>query len=314
MNYSSASAKPENLAKVAATKDADGYVSLPARMQRASFAALVQYGWLSEVKVPCDARVTGRPYWVRHVVSPKGEEVLKGHAATAENPFIGGHGEKAQETFRLLGTKHSDWFHPAVKWVRETRNMPFETYKACPDCDGLKWVQYDSEGKVIPPPVATEYGLKGYSEAGRARETYMWAARKAAAGTGAWNGNCRKCMTHGRRGASCEGKVFDKVVWKPVEMMVGYVVWPKGVKHHTSRFGYNGNSTTQCEVCGKGINKSNRVPVAHDKDGKALSMMVGEDCAKKFIKVATLKPSKSENPKALTYVLDDNYEAEGEVK
>lgn len=42
-------------------------------------------------------------------------------------------------------------------------------------------------------------------------------------------------------------------------------------------------------------------------------MMVGEDCARKFTKVAALKPTKEQNPKSLTYVLD-NYEAEGEVK
>lgn len=308
-------AKPENMAKVAATKDAEGHVSIPDRMQRASFEALARAGWLKKVEIPAPAG-HWRATLTRHVITPEGEKAIERAVIAEANPFEGGHGAKAQETFRLLGTKHSDWFHPAVKWVRETRNMPHDIMKACPTCDGLRWVRKDAEGNVVPPPARPAKG--SYDSA---RDDYERAARNEEhkrAGFAVHGGNCPTCKVYRRRFGSsyseCSGQVFSHVEWKPVEMMVGYIVWPKGVKHGVSRFtDRNIRSHTQCEICGKGINKSMRVPVAHDKDGKVFSMLVGQDCARKFTKVATIaKPSKDENKKGLPSVLDVNYVVEGE--
>jgi hypothetical protein len=315
MYNSFANATSQNLVKVAATKDADGYVSIPARMQRGSFQALVRTGWLKEEKLPARPGYS-ETYRRAYTITAKGEEVLVDAAELEANPFVGGHGAKAQETFRLLDTKHSDWFHPAVKWVRETRKMPFDQFKACPTCDGLSWVQKDAEGKVTPPPACPAKGSYDY-KAEMARHDYVRAARNAAKGGGygySYSGNCETCKQVVRRGYSeSTGRVFSHVEWKPVQMMVGYIVWPKGVKHDVSRFQGYVRSNCQCEICGKGINKSGRVPVCHDKAGKVFSMWVGQDCAKKFCKVASIaKPTKDENKKGLPSTLDVNYIVEGE--
>ena len=305
MYNSFANATPQNLVKVVPTKTAEGHVSVPARMQRGSFMALVRCGWLKEVQVPAPAGY-GRPYFTRYVITPKGEEVLVGAAKLEANPFVGGHGAKAQETFKLLGTKHSDWFHPAVKWVLETRNMPHDVLVACPDCDGVRAVQKDAQGKVIPPPKNDTKDYKSYY----ARQDYAKA--------GVACDKCRQKVSGGRGWGDryeSTGKVFSHVEWRPEQMWIGYIVWPKGVVHGASRFNGDGvrRSMCQCEICGKGISKSGRVPVCHDKGGKVFSMWVGQDCAKKFCKVATIaKPTKDQNKKGLPSMLDVNYIVEGE--
>lgn len=114
-----------------------------------------------------------------------------------------------------------------------------------------------------------------------------------------------------RRTTECErckystGRTGTCLVTKERVMMVGYIQWPAGVSFE-SRFGYGGSSAHQCELCSKGINKSGRVPLASVKNGKALGMWVGEDCARKFAKVAKLKPDAEANPKKREVILKDN--------
>lgn len=119
---------------------------------------------------------------------------------------------------------------------------------------------------------------------------------------GAYTGkdaDCQRCFYSRGRFGNC-------LVTKVRKVMVGYIQWPAGVRFE-SRFGYGGNSRHQCELCAKGINKSNRVPLAAIKGDRALAMFVGEDCARKFTKVAKpAKPTKDQNPKKLDVILAEN--------
>jgi hypothetical protein len=64
-------------------------------------------------------------------------------------------------------------------------------------------------------------------------------------------------------------------------VMVGYPQFPAGAKFD-SRF--VGRDAYCCQLCGKTIEKSGRVPV--NTDGAAPhAMWVGEDCARKFLDV-----------------------------
>lgn len=220
------------------------------------------------------------------------------------------HSDKVLATFAALGTNPADWFHPAVKWEGPVERL-VPGHVTCPTCAGRKWVRLDAEDKVIPPPAKPTFNEKTYSYKGQQEyDAYFQAARQEHAKRMGWpnagfNGNCPTCRVAKRGwGMMSAGTVpgFVKAM-----VMVGTIIWPTGTKHNQSRFG-NNNVTTraQCACCGKGIPSGRRVPLAHEKNGKALSMWVGEDCAKKFAKVAVLKPSKKENPKGLESHLADN--------
>ena len=225
------------------------------------------------------------------------------------------HSDKALATFAALGTQVADWFHPAVKWEGPVERM-VPGHVTCPTCHGNRWVRLDAAGQLIPLPPKPVFNKNTYSYTGQSElHAYLQAAKSEHAKHMGWPnagyaGNCPTCRTTARRskwgggGTSSTGTVPGLV---KAMVMVGTIVWPKGTQFGKSRFG-NGNVCTraQCEVCGKGIPSGRRVPLAYEKDGKAYAMWAGEDCARKFSKVATLKPSKQENPKGLEAHLADN--------
>ncbi len=217
------------------------------------------------------------------------------------------HSDKALATFANLGTVATDWFHPAVRWVEEERMVP--GWVNCPTCAGHKWVRLDGAGKVLPLPTKPVFKKSTYSYVGQEEwDNYFRAARDEHAKRMGWqnagfNGNCPDCRTQKRGwGLISTGSVKGLV---KARVMVGYIVWPKDAKcghtHHTS-------NQVQCQVCGKAIPSGRRVPLAHEKDGKAFWLFAGEDCAKKFSKVAVLKASKQVNPKGLECHLAENLE------
>lgn len=308
-------AKPENLVKVAATKDENGNVWSPPRMQSGSFDALVRCGWLTESRVE---RKDGTGLRRVYTISAKGQAKLDGFKPGAV--FEGAHGAKALETFRQLDAKPEDWFHPAVKWVEEERMLP--TWVACPDCQGqhdyLKAWYGAEEAKQPswmpsvrafqwPRNVKGTFTINGHEFESKDLyfESYSKESARAAYAKehGLVKQSCRYCSGAPRKSP---GHVQELRLRK---VMVGYIMWPKGVRFASRFQGDNlRKSFCQCGICGKGITKSNRVPLAHDKNGKALGVWAGSDCARKFTKVAQMaKPSKDENKAGLESVLDENY-------
>lgn len=283
-------AKVENLVKVAATKGEDRYVTCTPRMRSTSWRALIQVGWVERERGIPDAR------WF---ITPAGQAALDAYKPT--DVFKGPHGEKALKTFTQMGTEAKDWFHPAIRWVRELRWVMVEVW--CSDCGGDRYVRYDAEKKLIPAPTKIPPGQVGHYTADAERREYFNLARKEAGVGTRYNlreGNCRKCQDS--RGEST-GKVMDcvkRMVW------VGYVVWPTDTKF-IARFGEGGTKRAQCALCSKGIPSGELVPMAHDKDGKHLGMWVGVDCARKFANIARLKPGQDQNKEGLKYFLEDNY-------
>ena len=216
------------------------------------------------------------------------------------------HSDKALATFAALGTQPTDWFHPAVKWEGPVERL-VPGHVTCPSCAGHKWVRLDAAGRPIPPPPKPVFNKANYTYVGqRELDAYVRDAKSEYAKRMGWPnagffGNCPTCRTTARGSTGVVPGLVKAMV------MVGTIVWPKGTQHGKSRFGAgNVHTRAQCEVCGKGIPSGRRVPLAYEKDGKAYGMWAGEDCARKFSKVATLKPSKSENPKGLESHLSDN--------
>lgn len=62
---------------------------------------------------------------------------------------------------------------------------------------------------------------------------------------------------------------------------VGFLIWPEGILHHTSKYSYT-DSNQQCQACGHAIkNATNWLPlILSSSDGKKRSLWVGRDCAK----------------------------------
>lgn len=289
-------AKVENLVKVAATKDSFGRVFCAKRMRGGDFQALVRAGWVERHDF---GGIVGR------AITAAGQARLD--AYQPEDVFASLHGRRALETFRQVGTEPTDWFHPAVNWVQEERLMMVPV--DCPDCQGEKFVRHGPDGAVVPMPEKAHYGQPGYYEASKARSDYHAAARAettSAERLSSWSsrGNCSRCLGRKHGELRSTGVVLGlrmRTIW------IGYVVWPDGATIQ-NRFGLRGTrSDAQCALCGKGIPSGILVPLAHDRGGINLGMWVGADCAKKFVRVAELKPDQGVNSGKLQYLLADNY-------
>ncbi len=251
------------------------------------------------------------------------------------------HSDKALTTLKALNTEGKDWLHPAVEWKLE--KVPVMGRVTCPDCNGDRFSYYTPEvaakpydfqdgltstapvAFVWPKGVEVEYvyshGAKtmlkdgfyyGYGMQGEARAQY--AARMGVVGQA-----CRRCYGYAKRtwNRKPHGRAFvDSHGTVPAiveqEMWVGYIQWPAGTEFGTSRFsagGWNVKSRFQCELCAKGINQSNRIPLVTVADGKPRAMWVGQDCAHKFTGVMPLVPTKAMKTKTSEHILKDNIEA-----
>jgi hypothetical protein len=62
---------------------------------------------------------------------------------------------------------------------------------------------------------------------------------------------------------------------------VAILLWPEGIKHHTSRYAWGTSQNRQCEACGHAIkNNYNWVPlILTTEAGEKKSLWVGRDCA-----------------------------------
>lgn len=250
------------------------------------------------------------------------------------------HSEKALKTLEALATEGKDWLHPAVEWKFE--KVPVLGRVTCPDCNGDRISYYTTE--VAATPYDFQDGLKSTAPA-----AFVWphrditftyshgattelkdgfyhsyslkadARRQFAAEYGVVGQACRRCYGYAKRtwNRKPHGRAFvDSHGTVPAiveqEMWVGYIQWPKGTEFGVSRFaggGWNVKSRFQCELCAKGINQSNRVPLVTEKDGKPRAMWVGQDCAHKFTGVMALKPTQAMKTKTSEHILKDNIEA-----
>lgn len=240
------------------------------------------------------------------------------------------HSDKATQTLELMNTVGADWKHPAVEWKQELVKVLDAVW--CPTCRGEKKAYYTAEQAAQP---YTSQDIKDDAPAaftwpeGEVEYVYTHGAstmtsfnnsfglkhevrKQHAARLGVVEQGCRTCYRlakqtwggreHGRASVHSCGRVLalvKKLMW------VGYIQWPTGTQFGTSRFANSyGESRTHCELCAKGINRSNRVPLVTIKDGQARAMWVGQDCARKFTGTMPLKPST--NPKKLDHALKDN--------
>lgn len=185
------------------------------------------------------------------------------------------HSDKALTTIRAMGTLPEQWVLCPIEWRREECLVPGDV--TCPECKGEKYVKYDADGEVIPPPDSkTDYTAWSifYHEAVRE-------ARKLSRN----GGNCKKCQKvkrgWGNIGATGHVRGLVKAM-----VVVGYTLWPEGCEFD-SRF----KSGCNCNLCNKLVMKSNLIPViAKDVSGRWHGMRVGQDCVKKFLaNVETVK-------------------------
>lgn len=191
----------------------------------------------------------------------------------------GTHSDKAMATFQAMGTLPGQWRLADIRWVTERRMVPGEV--SCPDCDGWKLSLKDAAGKPVPCPKPLPYGHADHYKAEGARRNWVHEARKADGGIGS-RGTCDRCRCRNSR-ARMYGYSTGKVeAMVEREVMVGYPVWPEGTVFD-SRFRHS-----DCELCGKSIPSGERVPVHTTGCAPEHGMLVGTDCARKFLNV-TLK-------------------------
>lgn len=189
------------------------------------------------------------------------------------------HSNKALQTLTLMNTTPEQWKHVDILFERRTMKVPGKV--TCPTCDGLRWVQLDSEGQVVPPP-AKDTGVSSYharSEYARAAEAVDAADRRATGASWLRHGNCPTCRVTSPRSRDY-GRSTGSVVG-PVEqeVLLAIPLWPAGTAFD-SRF----RSGCSCQLCGKTVTKSRLVPVVGvDNAGAPHGMWVGSDCAKRFL-------------------------------
>lgn len=176
------------------------------------------------------------------------------------------HSAKALTTLRRMRTTPSQWQLTPIEWVEEEREV--QGLVRCPTCHGRKFVRTE-RGEVIPPPLVNTPESFGYDQEAR-REAHR--ANKP-------HGNCPTCTKQMRGwGMVPQGKIKGTV---RARVMVGYPQFPPATQFDSQ---YRGGHS--CELCNKWIVKSGRVPVhATGDDGTTHGMLVGEDCARKFLNV-----------------------------
>lgn len=178
------------------------------------------------------------------------------------------HSDKALTTLARMGTTPQQWRLTPIDWVREEREVP--GLVRCPTCRGRKFVRIE-DGRVVPPPIEPASHAEDFA--------YGRDARRDAARAGRPHGNCPTCGVAKRGwGVVPQGKIRGTI---REEVMVGYPQFPPGTQFD-SRF----HAGTRCGLCDKVVVKSNRVPVhATGVDGVTHGMLVGRDCASKFLDV-----------------------------
>lgn len=237
------------------------------------------------------------------------------------------HSEKALKTLAELGTDGKDWLHPAVEWKELKLTVP--GFVACPDCV----YDYSSNYQRKAYYAVDETGTQTFEFPRDVDSVNSWGStikdcyydstfgpefRKAYAEANPDKvvfADCRRCRRvakphHGRYAYEHSTGTIPAMVQKV--FMVGFIQWPVGTQFGVSRFaGSSSRSTSvhQCELCAKGINQSNRVPLVTTKGGQPRAMFVGQDCARKFTGVMPLKLDKKLNPRGRDVVLADNIEA-----
>jgi hypothetical protein len=214
------------------------------------------------------------------------------------------HSDKGKKTMELMGTVPEDWGLTPIKWVYEMRLAP--VLEDCETCDGRGSTYTYPDGKVFGGEEEVRKALK------KPKSAYI--------GYLAIDDYKKKHDIEYRRCPSCPRKESRSwgpldvgtgkvIVWKDVEVLVGYPQWVKGTlfdsRFHEAKYSRTGKAAgidggervhSVCELCSKSIYGiwSNLIPVnGRGKDGKVHGMYVGEDCAKKFLGI-TLVLSKEQ--------------------
>ena len=194
------------------------------------------------------------------------------------------HSEKAMATIQAMNTEPTDWRLATIIWTKENAFVP--TKVKCQMCKGAGKILTIND-EFVCGLYDTTQTVKNYFGITHIHCLNMSQINQWKRETEARETACRTCPR--RRNYNIgTGEVVELV---EREVLIGRVEWLPGTKFD-SRFHYTGGTSAHhCELCAKGINQSNRVPVQSvNATGEAHGMWIGEDCARKILSVkANLK-------------------------
>jgi hypothetical protein len=188
------------------------------------------------------------------------------------------HSDKAKLTLSMMDSTEAGWVHPDIEWKFEKRKVLVEV--PCRHCDGSK-KSWEIDGQWLCGEYSVTETYK--RENGIKEPGYIYIPSNVLKawldGLSARLSRCNKCWLKPVYGKRTRWSIKE---YQMKDVMVGYIKWLPGTQFK-SRFRYSdGFSNTHCELCAKGINQSNRVPVqGFTSDKSPIAMWVGQDLREK---------------------------------